>query len=64
MTDLTDVLLDPELGAVSFSVERTVYRRYHGALTATSHSFSATGCVHPAPPETLRLSPGRKPRSG
>ena len=62
MNDLAEVLLDPALGAVPFTVERTCYRRDHGSLIPLSHTFPAMGCVHPAPAEALRLSPGEETR--
>lgn len=62
MNDLREALLDPDLGAVPFTVERTSYRRDHGSLLPLSRSFPAVGCVHPAPAEALRLSPGEETR--
>ena len=60
MTDLTDALLSPDLGSVSFTVERTACRRAAGRLVSETESYPAVGCVHPAPPEALALTPGEE----
>ena len=59
MTDISTAILDPELGAVSFTVERTVWKRDQGETTLLSRSLSnAMGCIHPGTPETLSQLPG------
>lgn len=57
MTDITSILLDPDLGAVPFTVTRTTYRRSRGTLTPTSQTLSAFGTIQPGTPEMLRLLP-------
>ena len=55
--DITNAILDPELGCSAFTVERLTYTR--SALETTSHSrtYSALGCVHPGTPEMIQLLP-------
>ena len=57
MINLSSALLDPELGAVSFSVERLTYRRSGGTVTSSSQTFSAVGNIHPGTPEMIELLP-------
>ena len=54
---ITDAIMDPELGRSAFTVERLTYTR--SALETTSHSrtYSALGCVHPGTPEMIQLLP-------
>ena len=55
--DITNAILDPELGRSAFTVERLTYTR--NALGTSSHSrtYSALGCVHPGTPEMIQLLP-------
>ena len=57
MINISSALLDPELGAVSFIVERPTYRRSGGTVTSSSQIFSAVGCIHPGTPEMIKLLP-------
>ena len=57
MTDISQLFLDPDLAAVPFTVDRTTYRRTRGALTPTTQTLSAFGCIHPGTPEMLQLMP-------
>ena len=57
MLNLSSALLDPELGAVSFTVERITYRRSGGTVTSSSQTFTAVGCIHPGTPEMIQLLP-------
>ena len=57
MQEIETVLVDPELGAVPFTVERTTYRRVRGTLTATTQRIAGFGCVHPGTAEMLELVP-------
>ena len=57
MTDITSAILDPELGATTFQVDRTLYRRSHGSLVPTPQTAIAEGTIHPGPPEMLQLMP-------
>ena len=57
MTDISQVILDPELGSVSFHVRRYTYTVSRGTTTKTEQSFSAAGCIHPGTPETVELLP-------
>ena len=58
MTDLTSAILDPELGAVSFTVERSVRKRDQGENVLLARSTaSAVGCIHPGTAETLSQLP-------
>ncbi len=55
--DISSALLDPELGCVSFTVERITYRLSRGETVPSSRSFSASGCIHPGTPEMAQLLP-------
>jgi len=57
MQEIETVLIDPVLGAVPFTVERTTYRRVRGTLTPTTERVSGFGCIHPGTPEMLELVP-------
>ena len=57
MTELMNAITDPELGAVTFQVDRTIYRRTHGELIPVRRTTTATGCIHPGPPELMQLMP-------
>ena len=57
MLNLLPALLDPELGSISFTVERLTYRRSGGTVTSSSQTFSAVGCIHPGTPEMIQLLP-------
>ena len=57
MNDIKTALLDPELGFVSFDVERITYQRAGGTVSSTSQMFSAAGCIHPGTPEMVQLLP-------
>jgi len=57
MQEIETVLIDPVLGAVPFTVERTTYRRIRGTLTPTTERVSGFGCIHPGTPEMLELVP-------
>jgi len=57
MLNLLPALLDPELGSVSFTVERLTYRRSGGTVTSSSQTFSAVGNIHPGTPEMIELLP-------
>ena len=57
MIDLSFALYAPELGAVSFTVERITYRRSGGTVTSSTQTFSAKGCIHPGTPEMVQLLP-------
>ena len=54
---VTEILGDPEMGAVSFLVERTTYRRVKGTLTPATEVLQAEGCIHPGTAEMLQLVP-------
>ena len=57
MSEITSLFLDPDLAAVPFTVDRTTYRRTRGALTPTTQTLSAFGCIHPGTPEMIQLLP-------
>ena len=57
MTDISSVLLDPELGFCSFAVRRITYRISQGTTTAAPSDFPAQGCIHPGAPEMVQLLP-------
>ena len=57
MLDITAALTDPELGSVSFTVERIQCRRSRSGPIQKTQTYTASGCIHPATPETLQLLP-------
>ena len=58
MLDVTSILTDPELGATTFTVERTVYKRVYGdAVPEAVATFEVIGCVHPGAPEQIDQLP-------
>ena len=59
MTDINSLLFDPELGSVSFTVERTVYKRDKAETTLISKATTtAVGVIHPAAVEEIQPKPG------
>ena len=57
MIGVDEVLGDPEMGAASFLVTRTNYRRTRGQLVDSTTLMEAEGCIHPGTPEMLQLVP-------
>ena len=57
MIVVDEVLGDPEMGAASFLVTRTNYRRIRGQLVDSTTLMEAEGCIHPGTPEMLQLVP-------
>ena len=55
--DITNAIMDPELGRSAFTVERLTYTRSALGTTSRSQTYSALGCVHPGTPEMIRLLP-------
>ena len=55
--DIFSVISDPELGSVSFTVERITYTRSREGTTSRSVTEQATGCIHPGTAEALKLLP-------
>ena len=54
---ITDAIMDPELGRSAFTVERLSYTRSATGTSSHSRTYSALGCVHPGIPEMIRLLP-------
>ena len=54
---ITDAIMDPELGRSAFTVERLTYTRSATGTSSRSQTYSALGCVHPGTPEMLQLLP-------
>ena len=54
---ITSVLCDPELGSVSFTVERITCTRSREGTVSCSVTGQAAGCVHPGTAEALKLLP-------
>ena len=57
MPGFDEVLADPEMGAASFLVTRTNYRRTRGQLVDSTTLREAEGCIHPGTSEMLQLVP-------
>ncbi len=58
MIPVAELLDDVELGGTAFEVIRRIYQQDEGELEPISVTRTqATGCIHPAGPESLKLSP-------
>ena len=58
MIDISAAILDPELGSVCFTVERSVWKWDQGENVLLAKSTaSAVGCIHPGNAETLSQLP-------
>lgn len=55
--DIASVLLDPEMGSVSFNVERVTYTRSREGIASRSVMEPAWGCIHPGTAEALKQLP-------
>ena len=55
--NISDAILDPELGCAAFTVDRITYTRSRSGTTSRTVTAQAQGCIHPGTPETLRLLP-------
>ena len=54
---ITDAIMDPELGRSAFTVERLTYTRSATGTSYRSQTYSALGCIHPGTPEMIQLLP-------
>ena len=58
MKDISSLLFDPELGSVSFTVERAVYKHDRAENTLISRSTTPViGVIHPVAPEEIQPKP-------
>ena len=55
--EITYIFSDPEMGSVSFAVERITYTRSREGTTSRSVTEQARGCIHPGTAEALKLLP-------
>ena len=55
--DITNAIMDQELGRSAFTVERLTYTRTAEGTTSRSAIHQAMGCVHPGTPEMIQLLP-------
>ena len=55
--DITNAIMDSELGRSAFTVERLTYTRTAEGTTSRSVTHQAMGCVHPGTPEMIQLLP-------
>ena len=55
--DITNAIMDQELGRSAFTVERLTYTRTAEGTTSRSATHQAMGCVHPGTPEMIQLLP-------
>ena len=55
--EITNVMMDPELGRSAFTAERLTYTRTASGTTSRSVTRQAIGCVHPGTPEMIQLLP-------
>jgi hypothetical protein len=60
--EFADVLTDPDLGSVLFTVEHITFTRGREGTASRSRTETARGCVHPGTPEMLRLLPEEEKR--
>ena len=49
--DITNAIMDQELGRSAFTVERLTYTRMSEGTMSRSATHQAMGCVHPGTPE-------------
>ena len=54
---ISSILSDPEMGSVSFAVERITYTRSREGTASLSVTEQAVGCIHPGTAEALELLP-------
>ena len=58
MFSISPAIMDPELGSITFTVERSVWKRDQGENVLLAKSTaSAVGCIHPGTAETLSQLP-------
>ena len=58
MFSISPAIMDPELGSVTFTVERSVWKRDQGENVLLAKSTaSAVGCIHPGNAESLSQLP-------
>ena len=55
--DITNAIMDQELGRSAFTVERLTYTRTVDGTTSRSATYQAMGCIHPGTPEMIQLLP-------
>ena len=55
--DITSAILDPELGCGAFNVECITYTRGREGTTSSIRTEQASGCIHPATADALKLLP-------
>ena len=60
MIDVSEVLLDPELGATGFTIIRTRYRRNKGEILPEVVRIPTAGVIHPGTPEMMELLPAEE----
>jgi len=58
--DITNAIMDQELGHSVFTVERLTYTRTAEGTTSRSVTYQAIGCLHPGTPEMIQLLPEEK----
>jgi hypothetical protein len=49
--DITNAIMDQELGRSAFTVERLTYTRTATGTSSRSATHQAIGCIHPGTPE-------------
>ena len=54
---ITEAITDPELGFMSFSVQRTTYTRRNRTSVPAVRTLPASGSIHPGTPEMIQLLP-------
>lgn len=65
LPDVTMLLVDPDLGAQSFTVRRRKSEWAAGRMTVTSdETFTAVGIIQPTTPEQLQFFPEGERREG
>ena len=55
--NVSDAIMDPDLGYTAFTVQRTTYRHQNGSSVPSNQTFSAAGTIHPGTPEMIQLLP-------
>lgn len=60
MSDLTNLMMDPDLGSVGFTIVRRRYTRNKASVDETRTLIPANGCVFPGTPEMSQLLPAEE----
>lgn len=60
MSDISSLLMDPDLGSTGFTIIRRKYVRNKASVEETVTESPANGCVFPGTPEMVQLLPAEE----